>query len=200
MDSDRFKERKKKRAPLKEAVRRVRKGEDKHLVFEEFQNPEIRFQLAATLSNVPDQALWLRWRHLHIIFLASLIVITQMKIVSSLSFLDSMGVGFLGSLILLLLTSLINLIFIFFTLRRYGAVYQPAALLTALSIVQSPEWITGFSGYSSLGKLWVSITLLFSCTAVITGWLTGARIFPYLKFLKPQRDDEGLRIYTMEGR
>ena len=181
----------------REAVESLEKGSSKLDVYGAFYGRMDDDSLGRLLASYPDRSLYKKYRGLNTALGVLLSFITLIKLVNLILYIHQTSLSLLHILWAAPLGLIINLLLIYFVVRKIGISYRLLGIFVIL--------MTLFRASESLGRMsssadFISFYLItgLSLLSSILFIFLGYRMFPYLGFFKTRRDINGRIIYTVE--
>jgi len=180
----------------KEAIARVRKGEDKNQLFEEYKEILGEKHLATQLGTYPDLHLKNKYNGLNNVLIAAVAILAIMKVISLVDMSLSLGAGLAGLVGAALIGPLINVIAIYALYIRHVFIYRLVALFALSSIFElfKPSNFRGLEGVFDWS--WFSIGLVALLICIWLGFYLPKKMFPYFGWFKPKEVKNGLPVFS----
>ena len=184
-----------KRSAYISARNRLRAGEDKLKLFEEYKESVGEKGLANLLAVYPDRDLDLKFNYLNKLLLGALFVLTVLKLLSILEV--SLGEMSIKAVLAISAFALaINGVAIYVIYIKHARAYRIVALFCLQGFIKlfEPSLI---SEYSSIFD-WVWLGVSMACLVIIIwlGFSLPKKMFPYHGWFKPKEQANGIPMFT----
>lgn len=167
------------------AIKRVKNGEDKAIVFNELKDKVDQSELAKQLATVPDIDLAKKYTSLNIALTTVLVTLTLLGIIFILS---NFELYEKHNTVFNLSSLLLTFMQIYLVSQKNALIYRILAIIYFIFII------------ASLSILDLNyIYLIFLVTVVILSSIIGIKMFPYYGIFEPKRSKDGNYIYTNKG-
>ena len=176
--------------------KKVRAGEDKLKLFEDYKESVGEKGLANLLAVYPDRDLDLKFNSLNKLLLGALIVVTILKLLSILE-LSLGGMSIKAVLAISAFGLAINGVAIYAIYIKHVLAYRIVALfcLQGITKVFEPSLIGQYS--SIFDWVWLGVSLICLVVIIWLGFSLPKKMFPYHGWFKPKEQKNGTPMFTV---